>query len=77
MNPFGVMCAEGHIIINSFSFPRTPPLSPKVKPGRSSSPQTPPQRSKKEKKMPERSPSQAPAASSPEKENIPERTATP
>ena len=75
-NPFGVMYAECHIIIICFSFPRTPPLLPKVKPGRSLSPATPPQRSEKEKKMPERSPSLAPPAPSPGKEKTPERTLT-
>ena len=65
MNPFGVMYPECHIIIICFSFPRTPLVLPKIKPGRSLSPATPPQRSKKEKKMPERSPSLAPPAPSP------------
>ena len=76
-NPFGVMYPECHIIIICFSFPRTPPVSPKVKPGRSLSPATPPRRSEKEKKMPERSPSLAPPAPSPEKEKTLERTPTP
>ena len=76
-NPFGVMYPECHIIIICFSFPRTPPVSPKVKPGRSLSTATPLRRSKKEKKMPERSTSLAPPAPSPKKEKTPERTPTP